>query len=239
MDNSAVEAVVAAVVRPQGWKERVLAPKGWTDLTPRLPVIEELTVHTLTGLIGYAANRLQIPADQIMLHVVSPTEVRMIGQMEGEDKEYRRPTFMVAEAIPPKFRFNDYLDLESFTVALMTMFERSLARDELATLSAQIREAEMRETRDDGVSQEVTTKSGVHMMERTKLPNPVLLRPFRTFSEVEQPESEFILRIRGSGGGPSIGLFEADGGRWRLDAIENIATFLRGSDLPDGMVVVA
>lgn len=46
--------------------------------------------------------------------------------------------------------------------------------------------------------------------------------PFRTFLEVEQPESEFLLRVDAEKG---IGLFEADGGIWKLEAKRNIAEY--------------
>lgn len=66
----------------------------------------------------------------------------------------------------------------------------------------------------------------------------VMLRPFRTFLEVEQPESEFLLRVDLDEG---IGFFEADGGIWKLEAKKNIADyFLKNmGDLIDaGKVVV-
>ena len=49
------------------------------------------------------------------------------------------------------------------------------------------------------------------------------LRPFRTFQEVEQPESEFLLRLDEDG---NIGLFEADGGMWKLTARQTVKAFL-------------
>ncbi|NQK92942.1 hypothetical protein HO498_01330 [Streptococcus suis] len=58
----------------------------------------------------------------------------------------------------------------------------------------------------------------------TLAPNPVTLRPYRTFAEVEQPASQFIYRIDKAG---YMALFEADGGKWKLDAINNIATYLK------------
>ena len=51
----------------------------------------------------------------------------------------------------------------------------------------------------------------------------VPLRPFRTFQEVEQPESEFLLRMDEEG---NIGLFEADGGMWKLKARQTVKAFL-------------
>lgn len=59
-----------------------------------------------------------------------------------------------------------------------------------------------------------------------------------TILEVEQPESEFLLRVDPDEG---IGFFEADGGIWKLEAKKNIADyFLKNmGDLIDaGKVVV-
>ena len=66
----------------------------------------------------------------------------------------------------------------------------------------------------------------------------VMLRPFRTFLEVEQPESEFLLRVDPDEG---IGFFEADGGIWKLEAKKNIADYFKANlaDLIEaGKVVV-
>lgn len=76
---------------------------------------------------------------------------------------------------------------------------------------------------DDGVSQSVVAKMGVATVGNVKVPNPVLLKPYRTFVEVEQPESNFIFRMRK---GPECALFEADGGAWKLEAIDNIKEYL-------------
>lgn len=50
----------------------------------------------------------------------------------------------------------------------------------------------------------------------------IQLQPFRTFLEVPQPESEFLLRVDPNEG---IGFFEADGGVWKLEAKRNIADY--------------
>ena len=50
----------------------------------------------------------------------------------------------------------------------------------------------------------------------------VQLQPFRTFLEIAQPESEFLIRVDPQEG---IGFFEADGGIWKLEAKKNIADY--------------
>ena len=73
------------------------------------------------------------------------------------------------------------------------------------------------------MSQRVTAKTGVATVGNANVPNPVALKPFRTFVEVGQPESEFILRLKE---GAQVGLFQADGGAWELNAMANIAEYL-------------
>lgn len=66
---------------------------------------------------------------------------------------------------------------------------------------------------DDGVTQTVASKAGVALVREDQIPNPVRLAPFRTFTEIEQPISPFILRVDDK---CNVGLFEADGGGVRL-----------------------
>ena len=55
------------------------------------------------------------------------------------------------------------------------------------------------------------------------VPNPVQLRPYRTFQEVEQPESEFVFRVYDD---RSISLTAADGGMWKLAARDAVMRYL-------------
>ena len=66
----------------------------------------------------------------------------------------------------------------------------------------------------------------------------VALRPFRTFLEVEQPVSEFLLRLDDDG---NVGLFEADGGMWQQTAKASIAAYFEdklAEEVKDGKIVV-
>ena len=58
------------------------------------------------------------------------------------------------------------------------------------------------------------------------VPNPVRLRPYRTFGEIEQPESAYVFRIKDSERGPAFKLVEADGGLWKNDAMKRIKEYM-------------
>jgi len=58
------------------------------------------------------------------------------------------------------------------------------------------------------------------------VPNPVKLRPYRTFAEIEQPQSSYVFRIQDSDRGPSFKLVEADGGLWKNATMKKIKDYL-------------
>lgn len=92
-------------------------------------------------------------------------------------------------------------------------------------------------TMDNGVSQEVEARQGISLKTMIAVRPRVSLRPYRTFLEIEQPESEFLLRLDDEG---NVGLFEADGGMWELEAKRNICAFFEEALKPeiDGRKVV-
>lgn len=75
---------------------------------------------------------------------------------------------------------------------------------------------------DNGVTQQVEARSGIALNSMVKIEPRVTLQPFRTFIEVAQPASEFLLRINERG---EIGFFPADGGVWKLEATRNVADY--------------
>ena len=91
---------------------------------------------------------------------------------------------------------------------------------------------------DTGVSQTVTVKSGVHLMSTEQVKSRLALQPFRTFREIPQPISEFILRLDEQKG---VGLIEADGGIWKMEAKDNIKKYFEDQlwkEINEGQVVV-
>ena len=70
-----------------------------------------------------------------------------------------------------------------------------------------------------------TIKSGVELAD-VIVPNPVKLRPYRTFAEIEQPESSYVFRIKDSERGPAFKLVEADGGLWKNVTMKKIKEYL-------------
>lgn len=246
MEGSFVQSLVDHTAIPTvlevDGKSRLVVPKDWKEVGP-VPAHTPapLVVATLSGIVDYIeANRDALPLAELAVHVVDHAHVDLVSKLEGE---FRQRHCYLRAAFEPlfggAFRFGQYLDTESFVIGLQSLFVQTDTRKAVETLLAGIRESNVKDTFDDGVGQSVNVAAGVTLIGTVKVPNPVALRPFRTFREIEQPESLFVLRLQAGveGQKPKAALFEADGGAWRLTAIERIAQYLRASDT--GVAVLA
>lgn len=195
------------------------------------PRPEPLVIHTLTGLVDYvAANRDKLDLGAHMVHIVNHGRVDLISVLGGPFAKRSRVACAEFNTLigGDAFAFGRFMKAEDFVISLQALFVDSGDRQGVLAAAGNMREEAVKQTLDDGVTQQVLAQNGVHLGKPMQVPNPVQLRPFRTFREVEQPESKFAFRVKGGGPGelPTCALFEADGGAWRLSAIENISNFL-------------
>ena len=185
------------------------------------PVASKLTVSTLTGLVDYIKTNVDQLKGKLLIQVKSPNEVALYSPLNA-DRE--REKYVSAEAIlPNNVTYERFLETERFNIMLQSAFVDNEDKAKLLKYTALITDDTVKNFGDDGISQKVTVKTGVASVSDAVVPNPVTLAPFRTFPEVEQPESKFIFRMKE---GPSAALFEADGGAWRNKAILNIKAYL-------------
>lgn len=199
------------------------------------PRTNSLGVNTLTGLIEYAKSKIDIDNinDNYMIHIVSPTRVKLISKITGNDAQ--RTTLVIAQPLLPEIYFNRYTRAEEFNIMLQSSFVKNEDRDLLLKFSGNIQENTSRKTQDDGVTQVVEMKTGVTTISNVIVPNPVTLAPYRSFTEIEQVESEFIFRVKD---GPQCAIYEADGGAWRNEAMKRIKEYLR-KELGDEITILA
>lgn len=118
--------------------------------------------------------------------------------------------------------FGRWMDQEQAIIHLKTAFIQNEDSEYVLKLLSSISQEDGVKTDDNGITQTVTAKTGIAMKTNVAVKPIVKLRPYRTFLEVEQPESDFILRM---GEGPKIALFEADGGMWKIQAKKNIKQY--------------
>ena len=194
---------------------------------------------TLDGLVDYIRENVEglIPEDPkelLILQVVDHTYVRLMAR----PSEHHKERHVIAEcfAHPPEITFGRYLDNECFITMLLSDFVETDSRNTLfKVISAMIKEQSCNTT-DDGVSQMITVKQGVSLAANVTFKNPIPLKPIRTFSEIDQPESNFTLRVNDSA---EVALFEADGGAWKNAAVTLTRDYLRHNLSGHNVVVLA
>lgn len=157
----------------------------------------------------------------IIIHIESATCVALKDIANVGDG--KRDCMVLATAEVPRFQYGEFHDAESFNIALQSNFLDTEDKATILQVVGNLKEDAVRTMTDDGVSQVTAVRTGVATVADVKVPNPVSLRPFRTFIEVDQPESRFIFRMREGG---RCAIFEADGGAWKLEAKKNIYNYL-------------
>lgn len=183
-----------------------------------------IEMNTLSSLVDYAKAFADEMSDQMLVQVVSPTEVKLISCLDADRK---RECLVNVSAMIPEFAYGRYMDHESFIIALQSKFIDNDDRALLLRFAGTVKDESVAQYGDDGVTQTATVKTGITSVEKAIVPNPVILRPYRTFVEVEQPDSAFVFRMRQSEGrGVECAIFEADGGAWKNEAMRNIKSYL-------------
>lgn len=183
-----------------------------------------LTSCSLNSLLDYLSSRKDELREHMIIHVEGPTCVRLIS---GLTKERNRECLFEVHTNPNGFRFDHYYDQENFIINMQTAFEQTNETALILAVAGNVENKTVANYGDDGTSQKATISKGIAGKEDVIVPNPVSLRPYRTFLEVEQPESKFIFRIReDSNGAPSFKLVEADGGLWKYAAVGRIKKYI-------------
>lgn len=190
------------------------------------PKASALEMTTLSSLVQYIKEGFDKRSSRMFVHIKSPTQVMFYSDL---DQERRRECLVEVNAQVPEFRFNQFTDHEPFCINLQSKFidDSSTDRALLLKFAGTVESGTVAEYGDDGVTQKATVKTGIASKGEAIVPSPVTLIPFRTFVEIAQPQSKFIFRMKQDKyDGIQCALFEADGGAWKLDAMNNIKDFL-------------
>ncbi len=190
---------------------------------------QPLELKTLSSLIEYINDfKDNYKMFSYMLHVVSPTRVEMVSSL---DEDRKREVIAVVNAEVPRIPFGEFIENEKMLITVQSMFAEGEDTDRalLLRFAGTTTSGSVKEYGDDGVTQKATIKAGVASKAEAIVPSPCVLRPYRTFNEVEQPASRFIFRMRENERTKTIesALYEADGGAWRNEARANICRYLK------------
>lgn len=196
------------------------------ELSPVIhnPKARAVQMNTLTSLVDYIKAQVDEMDEKMIVHVQSPTKVSLYSALDGERI---RENMVEVVARVPGFEYGRFIDHERFCIGLQAKFLEDPESDRSLVLkfAGTVEDGTVSQYSDDGISQKATIKTGIASKGDAIVPNPVKLRPYRTFHEVQQPISEFIFRMK-SDDGVWCALFEADGGAWENVAMKNIKEYL-------------
>lgn len=198
-------------------------------------VAAPVNVYSLTGFVDFV-NRNVDDLDLINAYIAIVDDVdrvKLKSALFGLEKNRENLIEAYVDKKMASFPFGCFLPQEEFVIKLHSLFEKKEGDDfdYVSSLVSKIKQADSADTEDDGITQNITVKKGVSgaLVGKENVKPIVRLSPYRTFREVEQPESQFLLRIKTDGGMPYVALFEADGGQWRNEARTKIAEFLKAN----------
>lgn len=235
------EAINRIVELADKTKTHIIDSKTYVDgeltlLAP--PEVPSFKLMTLQGVIDVvAAQPSTFDPKAWLVDVVSFGRV-IIRAREGDGFGRRAVLADCELADVERFPFGQFLDRESFVIGLSSRFVDTRITRELLALVSNLSNEGVTQSEDDGVSQKTTVKQGIVLKTSVTVRPRWMLNPYRTFREITQPPSYFVLRLRAEPGQvPKCALFEADGGAWKLDAVLSIKHWLAHNNI--GLPIVA
>jgi hypothetical protein len=211
-----VEQMSAPIMFPVGGVN--YSSKPISIITP--PQAAKLAVNSLSAVIDFCGKEME--AGQHVLHIVDHAKVSLLGPLSAEFRT--REHFVVASAFGYAFTFGTWYPVDEFIISLQAQFIQDETTASILKLVGNMTKVQEIGTKDDGVTQRVEAKTGLAKVENISVPNPVKLAPFRTFIEIDQPYSNFVLRLDAN---HRCALFEADGGAWKIEAMQKVKVFLQ------------
>lgn len=219
---------------------RLFVDKNMEALPEEPMVGPALHTSSLSSIVDYIIQGVDAQAfksGRLIVHVEGSKAVTVYRELNNDK---RRDCLISAAPVVSRFPFGQFMDVESFIINLQANFVQDKNTADLLAFVGSVKTDTGVEQNDDGVSQKVTARSGVMLVTSAKVPNPISLRPYRTFSEVEQPESPFVFRVKSEErDGVTMALFEADGKAWEHTAICSIRDYFKDKLAESEAVILA
>lgn len=215
--------------------ERRFSTKPLNEIKPVKNTAAQLRFSDLSPIVEIVKRELSKFDCPLYINIESESCVKVVSSLDTE-KDREIPYCAIAEG--SRFNFGRGHDYESFVIALRSLFVQNDNSANLLQLLKKVASVESVEVEDDGITQQVVAKQGAQLASNVKVSPIYTLAPFRTFIEVEQPESEFLFRVSDR---TTFTLYEADGGAWKIKAKANIRAFFESAfkdEISAGGVVI-
>lgn len=216
----------------------VNADGGANEIRPIIDHPDTLHLNSLDALVKLVRTEA-VKAEQL-LYITIPDHltVRSFGRPQVDARFYRQVYYEAKATDVPGWGEKVQMSFDEMQIALRTRFQETKDMPYVQKLLSEISTGAKVTFNDNGVATTIVTKKGIDLQANETIRPIVTLRPYRTFQEVDQPESIFLIRINERG----ITFVEADGGMWKLRARETVKAFLEeklAAEITSGAVSVA
>lgn len=211
------------------------------DVGEILPTIfhpDTLPLTSLDALVKLVRTEASEADTPLYITIPNHMTVRCFGQYDAGTRCFRQVYYEAAATDVPGWESKQELGFEEAQIAMRTRFQETIDIAYLQKLLSEITTGAKVTLNDNGIATSIVTQKGVALQSNESIKPIVSLRPYRTFQEVAQPESPFLIRVNER----RIAFIEADGGMWKLKARETIKAFLEDKltqEVTEGSVIIA
>lgn len=232
------ETTQPLVTRMDGSTFRITSDGDVKEILPIIFHPDTLPLNSLDALIKMVKTEASEQDTPLYITIPDHMTVRCFGQPDAAERYHRQVYYEANATDVPGWAEKSTLGFEEAQIALRTRFQETPDTLYAMKLVSDISLGAKVIYNDNGIATTITTQKGVALQTNEQIRPLVKLRPYRTFQEVEQPESIFLIRVSDRG----ISFIEADGGMWKLTARETIKKFLEGQltqEVAEGSVIIA
>ncbi len=164
------------------------------------PLARTVVVNSLTGFVDFIERNVDDLdlASRYIAWAESFDSVSLVSRLTELSREREKLLTAKLDDYFESFPFGEFLGQEDFLIKLHSLFEKKEGDDfdYVSEMVSKIVQANSADTEDDGITQRVTIKKGVSgaLSEKGTVKHIVRLSPYRTFREIEQPESQFFAK---------------------------------------------
>lgn len=200
----------------------VSADGSANELRPEIDYPGALALQSLDALVKLVQTEAAHAASPLYITVPDHLTVRCFGQPDPNARFFRQAYYEAKATDVPGWGEKVQLGFEEAQIALRTRFQETQDTQYALRLLSEITTGAKITFNDNGVATTVVTKKGIDLQANEAIRPLIKLKPYRTFQEVEQPESIFLIRVNERG----VSFTEADGGMWKLTARQTVKAFL-------------
>ena len=210
---------------------------GYTNIKPDLEMVENIHLSSLDAMVAFVKTEAVKNHDAVYITVPDHKTVECFTHPYTALRMNRVYLYTADATDVPGWGEKVALQFEEAIIALRTRFQKTADTEYALKLLSDITTGSKVTFNDNGVATSVVTKKGIDLQSNATIRPIISLRPYRTFQEVEQPASEFLIRINER----NITFVEADGGMWKLAARNTVKKYLEqalAAEIQAGSVVV-